>query len=92
MVGGGCLEDGGEGDLGGGEERSGSGISMGGSSTTVVYEGVWLREEKCVVVGEIGGANFVSEVLPAHRTERIDPGRDYWAEGDGWVDGEKQRW
>lgn len=44
IVGGGGLEDdGGEGDLGGGEDRFGA--SIGGSSTAVVCSGVWLRDE-----------------------------------------------
>lgn len=45
---------GGEGDLGGLEVERESGASIGGSSTTVVCEceGVWLREETWVMVGE----------------------------------------
>jgi hypothetical protein len=54
MAGCGVVEGGseGEGDLGrGGEDRSGA--STGGSSTAVVLcEGVWLRVEAWVTVGE----------------------------------------
>jgi hypothetical protein len=48
----------GEGDLGGGERRGGA--STGGSSTTVVLcEGVWLRDETCVTVGEAAASKSV---------------------------------
>jgi hypothetical protein len=64
----------GEGDLGGVEGSGGA--STGGSSTTVVLcEGVWLRDETCVTVGDTAA----SKSVPAHRTERINPARSYWA-------------
>jgi len=48
---GGMEESEGEGDLGGLEDRSGA--STDGSSTAVVLcEGVWLRDEAWVTVGE----------------------------------------
>jgi hypothetical protein len=58
MAGSGGLEESeGEGDLGGVEDRSGA--STGGSSTAVVVvvvvvacEGVWLRDEAWVTVGD----------------------------------------
>jgi hypothetical protein len=54
VVDGGSLEDGGEGDLGGLKERIGA--SIGGSSAAVVLcEGVWLRDERWVMVGDTAG-------------------------------------
>lgn len=48
----------GEEDLGGGGEEDRGGASAGGSSTTVVLcEGVWLREDRWVRVGERGGSS-----------------------------------
>jgi hypothetical protein len=50
------MEACGEGDLGGLESRGGA--STGGSSTTVVVcEGVWLRDEAWVTVGDTGGGD-----------------------------------
>jgi hypothetical protein len=59
MVDDGCWErERGEGDLGGGVGKGGA--STGGSSTTVVLcEGVWLRDETCVTVGEAAAGKSV---------------------------------
>jgi hypothetical protein len=58
----------GEGDLGGGEARGGA--STGGSSTTVVLcEGVWLRDETCVTVGEAAASKSVP-VMCWHSAQR----------------------
>jgi hypothetical protein len=47
---------------------SGGGASAGGSSATVVLcEGVWLRDEWCVTVGDTAATQSVPR-LPAHRT------------------------
>src|SRR4051794_30443432 len=73
------LETGGEGDLDGLEGRRGT--STGGSWSSVICEGVWLREERWVTVGETAGGQ-VSEGLPTHRTEGINPGLGDWRRGE----------
>jgi hypothetical protein len=62
VVDGGSLEDGGEGDLGGLKERIGA--SIGGSSAAVVLcEGVWLRDERWVMVGDTARGRVSQSVL-----------------------------
>jgi hypothetical protein len=76
----GGLEEPGDGDLGGEEDRGGASTGGVGSSTAVVCaglcEGVWLLDETWVTVGETAAGESVR--LPAHRTERINPGKGYW--------------
>jgi len=76
----GSLVEAGDGDLGGEEDRGGASTGGFGSSTAVVCaglcEGVWLLDETWVTAGETAGGESVR--LPAHRTERIDPGVLYW--------------
>jgi hypothetical protein len=63
----------GEGDLGGLAGRDGDGASTAGGSwaagVVVLCEGVWLREETCVTVGDTA-ARRVSASSPASSSYR----------------------
>jgi len=72
----------GEGDRGGG--------STGGSSTTVVVcEGVWLREEMCVMVGET--ARWESVRMAANSSHRMYRWGRELLEREIWDTVEEQR-